>query len=127
MRKIMDHLLALQRLHFDARARTATPLTEVEKLRTAVPPSTLARFERFVARGKKGVAVARNGVCSECHLRITEGKMVGLSAATDVQQCDNCGRYLYLPEGTPSGLTNPQAVPPVASKRARKEVASHVA
>ena len=51
MRKIMEHLLALQKLQFDARKQSPALRAEVEKLRAAVPPPILAHFERLVARG----------------------------------------------------------------------------
>jgi len=127
MLKFMNHLVALQKLQFDARGQNAAPPAEVEKLRAKVPPPILAHYERLVARGKKGVALARNGVCSECHLRIISGKLVGLAAGTDVQLCDNCGRYLYLPEKSPVGLVAAKTLPPVAAKRRTKAAAQHVA
>jgi hypothetical protein len=77
MRKIMDHLLALQRIQFAARAGAPALPVEVEKLRAEVPPPILAHYDRLTARGKKGVALARNGVCSECHLRITGANLSG--------------------------------------------------
>lgn len=127
MRKIMDCLLALQKLQFDVRVRLTAVQAELEKLRAEVPPTILAHYERLVGRGKKGVALARNGVCSECHLRITGGKLVGLSAGTDIQLCDNCGRYLYLPETAPVGLAETKALPTAAIKRTPREAVYHVA
>jgi hypothetical protein len=126
MRKIMDHLLALQRIQFAARAGAPALPVEVEKLRAEVPPPILAHYDRLTARGKKGVALARNGVCSECHLRITGAKLVGLAAASDIQLCDNCGRYLCLPAEPPLDMTNPKALS-AAVKPNRREVAIHVA
>jgi hypothetical protein len=117
MHKIIDSLLALQNLQFDARARTSALQAEMEKLRAKVPLPILGRFEQLVARGKKGVALARNGVCSGCHLRITDAKLVDLSAGADIQLCDNCGRYLYLPEGEVVGLSGARTLPSPAVKR----------
>jgi len=106
MRKVMEQLLALQSLQFDERSRTSRANAEMEKLRDKVPTSILAHYERLVLRGRKGVAMVRAGVCSECHLRITRGKLANLSAtANELHLCDNCGRYLYLPEGEPVGFT----------------------
>lgn len=126
MRKIMDHLLVLQKLRFEVYAKTPAA-AEVEKLRGAVPPPVLAHYERLVARGKKGVALVRNGVCSECHLRLTGGKLVNLSAQpNEVHLCDNCGRYLYLPAEATAGLIEVATLPPAKSRRPRKKVAHHV-
>lgn len=127
MRKIMDHLLALQKLQFDGRGSAAASKAEIEKARAEVPPAILAHYERFVARGKKGIALARNGVCGECHLRITGAKLVDLSAGTDIQLCDNCGRYLYLPEAASLGLPNASSLPGATIKRTSRKTAHHVA
>lgn len=130
MHKIMDRLLTVQKLQFDARAQTAASKAEAEKLRAEVPPPILAHYDRLAVRGKKGVALVRNGVCSECHLRLTGAKVIGLSAApNEIHLCDNCGRYLHLPE-TPTAL--PDATPPptteVKVKRTRtsKKAVPHV-
>ena len=125
MRKIMEQLLALQKLQFDARSRTPESKAEMEKLRDKVPTPILAHYERLVLRGKKGVAIARAGVCSECHLRIISGKLITLVHTDEVQLCDNCGRYLYLPEEESIGLSESKPVPPVQVKRRSRKVAPH--
>ena len=127
MRKTMDRLLALQKLQFDVRARPTVAQAELEKLRAKVPSAILAHYERLVARGKKGVALARNGVCSECHLRITGGKLIGLSVGTDIQLCDNCGRYLYLPEAALVGLAETKPLASAGVKRTPRKAAHPVA
>lgn len=126
MRKIMDHLVALQTLELNGRAPATTTSPEAKQLREQVPASILAHYDRLRARGKKGVAIARNGVCSECHIRITSGRLLDLSAAKDVQLCDNCGRYLYLPEPLPVVLTALAIVPSATAKQAPQQVAHHV-
>jgi predicted nucleic acid-binding Zn-ribbon protein len=98
MLKIMEHMLALQNFQLNAHLQSPAVLAEVEQRRAAVPPPILAHFDRLLARGKKAVAVIRDGVCTECHLRVTTGKLANLSANNDIWLCDNCGRYLYLPE-----------------------------
>jgi len=127
MRKIMEQLLALQKLQFDAASRSPESKAEMEKLREKVLAPILAHYERLVLRGKKGVAIARNGVCSECHLRITAGKLATLAYTDEVQLCDNCGRYLYLPEDEPIGLSDAKPAPPAPAKRASRKAAHHVA
>jgi predicted nucleic acid-binding Zn-ribbon protein len=93
----MESLFALQEIQRGTRARGAQAECEITRLRAVVPAPILARYERFAAQGKKAVAVVRNGVCGECHLRIPVGKLVNLSSATEVQHCGSCGRYLFLP------------------------------
>jgi hypothetical protein len=51
----------------------------------------------LTARGKTGLAAVRHQVCMGCHMRIPIGAIIRLMHAEDVQLCDNCGRYLYLP------------------------------
>jgi hypothetical protein len=111
MKKVMEQLFALQKLQFGSRTRTDQTQVETEKLRSKIPLPILDYYDRFVLRDKKGVAIARNGVCSECHLRITGGKLVGLSSTAEVHRCDNCGRYLYLPEDELASLSKPK--PPI--------------
>jgi len=129
MRKIMNCLLALQKLQFDVRARPTAAQAELEKLRAEVPPPILAHYERLVARGKKGVAVVRSGVCAGCNLRLTTAKLLNLSTTpNEVHLCDNCGRYLYLPEAALVGLAETKPAPPAPTKRpSRKEAVHHVA
>lgn len=127
MRKAIEHLLALQKLQFDARSRTAKSQAEMQKLREEVPASLLAHYDRLGLRGKKGVAVARNGVCSECHLCITRGRLISMANVGEVQVCDNCGRYLYLPDVAPVGVSELKPLRPAAVKRAPRRKAEAVA
>ena len=127
MRKVMEHLLALQKLQFDGKSETAAVKAEMEKLRAEVPAPILGHYDRLVVRGKKGVALARHGVCCECHLQITSSKLVGLITLTDVILCDNCGRYLFLPEGEAVGTGQAAPVAPAPVKRRSKKTAQPVA
>ena len=125
MRTIMEQLLALQRLQFDSRSRTGESKSEMAKLRGNVPASILERYDRLASRGKKGVAIARNGVCSECHLHITTGALYGLAITHEIHTCDNCGRYLYLPESEPAGLSEPKPPEAKTAKRSPRKATAH--
>lgn len=94
MRQIMEKLLALQKLALDTKPLKLEHETEVLKWREKMPASILSHFDRLIARGKKGVAIARNGACGECHLRLPSGTMGALAYTNEVHLCDNCGRYL---------------------------------
>ena len=121
MRKIMEHLLAIQNYELNARKHTPAVLAELAQRRAEVPAPVLAHFERMLARGKKGVAVVRDGVCTECHLRLTTGKLANLAADNDICLCDNCGRYLYLSEAEKAGMSAvPSAKPSPVKRRAVK-------
>ena len=119
MRKIMEQLLALQTLQFDLPPKTEEGRAAMERYRDRIPSTILRNYERLVLRGKKGVAIVRHGVCSECHLRIPSGTLAALAYDNDVQLCGNCGRYLYLPEDEPLGLVEPKSPAGQRSSRQR--------
>lgn len=99
MNEILLALMKLQALEFDpANGRKAD--TEIAQLRATVPPQILGHYDRLVARGKKGVAVVRNQVCTGCHMRLPIGTINTLMQGKDIQLCDTCGKYLYLPTET---------------------------
>src|SRR5438552_17487313 len=106
MSKIVELLLALQKLHFQTKPLLGSEEARIRALREKVPLPILAQFDRLIVRGKKGVAIARQGVCSECHLRISSGTLASLAYAFEIHTCENCGRYLYLPEDGPLGTTD---------------------
>ena len=116
MRELMESLLALQALEFGG--RKSGKEAEKARLREKVPAPILGHFDRLLARGKKGVSVIRNGVCTECHLRLPVGTLVTLARGEDIQICGNCGRYLHLPEGEiPGQKTNAKVEAPKKSAR----------
>lgn len=97
MKTLMQNLLKLQTLEFgdtkDARSAAAAA-----ELRAKLPAPILAHYDRLRARGKKGLAAVRNQVCTSCHMQLNLAVVMTLKQAQDVQLCQNCGRYLYLPE-----------------------------
>jgi predicted nucleic acid-binding Zn-ribbon protein len=117
----LENLVRLQTLHLEKKPLTPEDETELKKLRETVPATILVRFDRLIARGKKGVATVRHGVCSECHLRIPSGTLASLAYTTEMHVCDNCGRYLFLPEDEPLGLAPAPATPKTPAKRTRKK------
>ena len=128
--RIVEALLEVQRIELQNRRLTPEQKEQAGKLRAQIPAAVLERFDRWVGRGKKGVAVVRNGVCCECHLRLPSGPLAALAYTTEIHYCNNCTRILYLPEDEPLGLTKggpsaPAAVEPTA-KRPRKRASSRV-
>ena len=96
---ILENLLRLQDLEFEE-GPGAAPASAAAQLRSQIPTSILAHYDRFVARGKTGVAVVQNQVCGGCHMRVPIGTLNTLLHAADIQICENCGRYLYLPQAS---------------------------
>jgi predicted nucleic acid-binding Zn-ribbon protein len=95
MNAILQPLLKLQTIEFGPHAGS-TAETETAALRAAIPATVLTHYERFRARGKKGIATVSNQVCSGCHMAITTAKLASLMRGTDVERCESCGRYLCL-------------------------------
>ena len=128
-----DHihsLLKLQAIDFD---EGGAKITEAQKneIRNSIPQPILGHYDRLVARGKKGVAIVRNQVCTGCHMRLPIGTINTLMQHQDIQLCDTCGRYLYLAESAETvtapaaAEVKPQAKP--AARRKRKAVAQTTA
>ena len=118
MNAIMLKLLKLQSLEFD-RTPTSAEEKEIEQLRTEVPEPIMGHYSRLIARGKKGVAVIRNQVCSGCQMRLPIGTITTLMRNEDIQICDSCGRYLYLPD-TPEETKPTAEAKPVKKSKKRK-------
>jgi predicted nucleic acid-binding Zn-ribbon protein len=117
MTDLILNLLKLQALDFDE----TTDVSESQRndLRNSIPQPILGHYDRLVARGKKGLAAVRNQVCTGCHMRLPIGTVNTLMQNQDIQLCDTCGRYLYLP---PDAVTSPVESPAVtkAAPKTRK-------
>jgi predicted nucleic acid-binding Zn-ribbon protein len=118
--EIMESLIALQDIKLKRSRQSAAAGEEIAKFRSDIPEGVLGHFDRLLARGKKGVAIARNGVCCECHLKISSGTWANLPHRSDIHLCDSCGRYLYLPPETEAAAPEP-APAPAKPARARKK------
>jgi predicted nucleic acid-binding Zn-ribbon protein len=115
MNDLLTNLLKLQALDFSETAeKNAEALRE--ELRSRVPQPVLGHYDRLVARGKKGIAMVRNQVCTGCHMRLPIGTINTLMQDQDIQLCDTCGRYLVLAEPE---VSQPEE-PSVTTKPARK-------
>src|SRR6266567_5301003 len=96
MNDVLLQLVKLQTLEFDS-PENKVDETQVKDLRDRIPLPILSHYDRLRARGKRGIAVVRNQVCTGCHMLLPVG-VVATLMHDDVQLCDTCGRYLYLPE-----------------------------
>src|SRR5215813_11900559 len=116
----ITNLLKLQALDFEEITEPNSESLRTE-LRNSVPQPILAHYDRLVARGKKGVAIVRNQVCTGCHMRLPIGTINTLMQGVDIQLCDTCGRYLLLAEPEPNGPVETAASPkPSRKPRQRK-------
>ncbi|HEX7085661.1 MAG TPA: C4-type zinc ribbon domain-containing protein [Vicinamibacterales bacterium] len=69
---------------------------EREVLAAGIPKPLLALYEQ-VARARRGLAVvpARDGLCSECHVRLRPQVFAEVRQNSAIIQCDSCQRILY--------------------------------
>jgi predicted nucleic acid-binding Zn-ribbon protein len=124
MNELLQNLLKLQALEFNP---TTEPNAQAKmaELRALIPPQIMGHYDRLIARGKKGVAVVRNQVCTGCHMKLPIGTINTLMQGQDIQLCDTCGRYLYLPSPAENELVDKlAAAKPAPKARKRKTLAN---
>jgi predicted nucleic acid-binding Zn-ribbon protein len=120
MKMLMENLVRLQSLECDEPAKPGHA-AQIAELRGQIPAPILGHYDRLRARGKKGVAAVRHQVCTGCHMSVPLATVLTLKHGTDVQLCDSCGRYLYLP---PEEESAPAPPPPPPPRRGRKPKAA---
>ena len=122
MNSALQDLLELQALEF---GETTGKKVEEQagQLRGKIPLPVLAHYDRLRAREKKGVAVVRNQSCTGCHMHVPIGQITVLMRGEDIQLCESCGRYLYLPPPGEEESPTPVEAPKPAAKPARKAAA----
>ncbi len=113
--ELLKNLIKLQSLEFGGSKDKNAEATMTE-LRAKIPSQILAHYDRIVVKGKKGITMVRDQVCTGCHMRVPIGAIMSLKHGEDIQLCESCGRYLYLAPET-------EAVPaaPVAGSKPVKK------
>jgi predicted nucleic acid-binding Zn-ribbon protein len=110
MKELLQNLVKLQSLQLSE--NRGPNLKEVlAELRAKIPAQILGHYDRLAARGKKGVAAVHGQVCTGCHMQVPLGVVMTLRHEEDIQLCENCGRYLYLPPAPPTAVAEPAAGP----------------
>ena len=120
MKELLQNLIQLQSLECggDEKEKRGADMAD---LRAKIPSQILAHYDRLVARGKKGLAAVRGQVCSGCHMQVPLGVVMTLKHGDDIQLCESCGRYLYLPPTVETKVAEPAASPkPERKKRKQK-------
>jgi len=85
---------------------------ERKTLVSTLDPKVFATFES-VARRRHGVAMAlaREGICTICHVRLRPQVFNTVLRNEEILQCDSCGRILYYVPGPPASAgTAPPAL-----------------
>src|SRR6266704_3038165 len=97
MNDVLQQLMKLQTLEFESPSQKPDEAL-VKDLREKIPQPILGHYDRLRVRGKRGIAIVRNSVCTGCHMLLPVGVVTRLMHDNDIQLCDTCGRYLFLPE-----------------------------
>ena len=126
MNEIIQNLVKLQALEF-GEISSKNLESQVAELRTLIPQPILGHYDRLAVRGKKALAMVRNQVCGGCHMRLPIGTINTMMQGHDLQLCDTCGRYLYLPapaEGQAAEIVVAAATQPASKPRKGKALAN---
>lgn len=106
----MRRLAQLQNEHDDLKRETGSKVQQLqaerEEAADGVPPTVLQTFERVAERydGEAMAMVVRTNprreefICQGCNMTVTLEKVNALITRDEVQQCQSCGRILYLQE-----------------------------
>jgi predicted nucleic acid-binding Zn-ribbon protein len=124
MNNVLQNLLKLQAIEF-GEAGQKNVEAQASELRSKIPQPILGHYDRLRARNKKGVAIVRNQACSGCHMRLPIGLITVLMRGEDIQLCETCGRYLYLPDPAETEfLQHLEAAKPAPKPRKRRALAT---
>ena len=127
MNELLQNLIELQLLETGG-TESKSVAASIAELRSKIPPQILGHYDRLVARGKKGLAaVSNHRVCTACHMQVPLGAIMTLMRGDDIQLCESCGRYLYLPTTAEEEAAEPPATPkPVKKIRKPRKIAKAV-
>lgn len=87
----------------ERRKRLEAEIAEAKTLRgeqaARAPEEVLPLYERLL-KNKNGIAVVpvSGGQCGGCHMKLVASTLVKVQSATEITQCENCGRILYAGE-----------------------------
>jgi len=106
VRIILENLLALQNVELVPGKATPERDAQILALRARIPHRLLAHYDSLMANGRKGVAMVRDGLCSECRQLVGASALNGFLHGDPIQICIHCRRFLYWSEpeadGTPA-------------------------
>ena len=93
---VNDDLSDLRKKQEQLVARRDELSAERSSLAASIDPEVLPLYDRLM-KTKNGTAVVQaiHGMCSGCHMKLVPTTLVKVLAATELTQCENCGRMLY--------------------------------
>lgn len=124
VKRVLENMLALQNLELQTEKASDESDRQIMLLRSRIPRRLLMHYDCLMANGRKGVALVRNGMCSECHQEINGNVLGAAACGHPVQLCSHCRRFLYLPVDETLGL--PRTTPGARSINLNQRRRSHV-
>lgn len=96
MSKLTDDLFASQKILQLGGAATPEQQAQLAELRDRVPLPIMTHLLRQLAGSRRGIVLVRNGICGECHLRLSHAMSHVLAISQELLLCENCGAFLVL-------------------------------
>jgi len=113
--KTAEREIAAERSAIDAEMTTlqgeiGKATSERQKLATEIDRGVLSTFETVAKkRNGVGVAEAKNGLCTICHVRLRPQVFNEIRRNLSIIQCDSCQRILYFASESDAPAAAPQA------------------
>jgi len=113
--KTAETEIAAERSAIDAEMTTlqgeiGKATSERQKLATEIDRGVLSTFETVAKkRNGVGVAEAKNGLCTICHVRLRPQVFNEIRRNSSIIQCDSCQRILYFAGDVDAPAAAPQA------------------
>lgn len=107
VRIILENLVALQKLELVPGKALPERDQQIVALRGKIPDRLLTHYDSLMANGRNGVALVRNGICSECHQPVVASARNGFTHGHPIQMCIHCRCFLYWPDDEDSGKQAP--------------------
>ncbi len=68
----------------------------IDKIKVNIDKDILQLYENIKEKKGKGIVSVDNGICSGCNMMLPRYILNILSENTQIVQCENCGRLLYM-------------------------------
>jgi predicted nucleic acid-binding Zn-ribbon protein len=77
----------------------------IAKLRRQVPGELLSRYDRLTQQYPDPLAPVVAKVCQGCHEAVSARLAAAVERSNQLEQCENCGRFLYAQGQAPDYLS----------------------
>jgi len=88
IKNILQNLYTLQTLESEKKPAAS----EIATLRAGIPQAMLRNYDRMRVKGRKGIALVRNHVCTNCRIQVPVAVTASLMNGTLIQVCGRAAR-----------------------------------